>query len=184
MFIARMLVDKGVFEFISAANSINMNGIIARFILIGSPDHGNPASISADYLNRHDGQFGVEWWGQRTNIHKILKKAHIICLPSYREGLPKTLLEAAAAGLPIVTTDTPGCREVVLDGENGFLVPIKNHEILAEALLKLIVDKSLRTRMGKVGRMFAEEKFSSNRIVKETLAIYNQIYKMDNVSNH
>ena len=174
MLIARMLRDKGVMEFVAAAHQLHAAGVQARFVLVGDPDAGNPASIPLDTLKSWDGANGVEWWGWRDDIAEVLRQAHIVCLPSYREGLPKSLLEAASCGLPIVTTDAVGCRDVVTDGQNGYLVPVKDAHLLAAALQKLIADPELRRTMGKKGRQRAENEFSSGRVIAETLAVYRQ----------
>ena len=121
-----------------------------------------------------NGKDGIEWWGRRDDIPAVLDQADIVCLPSYREGLPKSLLEAAACGLPIVTTDTPGCREVVTDGDNGFLVPVKDAIALALALRKLIVDSDLRRHMGKRSRARALAEFSQEIVIAQTLATYHE----------
>jgi len=175
MLIARMLRDKGVMEFLGAAELLHASGVDARFVLVGDPDPGNPASISAEILRSWDGRCGVECWGWRDDIAAVLRQAHVVCLPSYREGLPKSLLEAAACGLPIVTTDAVGCRDVVEDGINGYLVPVKESASLAAALEKLIVSPGLRRTMGQRGRMRAENEFASERVIAETLAVYAQL---------
>jgi glycosyltransferase involved in cell wall biosynthesis len=175
MLIARMLQDKGVREFVAAAQKLNTAGVQARFILVGDPDDGNPASIPLETLNAWNGKHGVEWWGWRDDIASVLRQAHIVCLPSYREGLPKSLLEAAACGLPIVTTDAVGCRDVVDDGVNGYCVPVKNTDLLAEALQKLIEDAELRRTMGMAGRARAEEEFSTEQVIAETLSVYREL---------
>jgi len=174
MLIARMLRDKGVMEFVAAAHQLHASGVQARFVLVGNPDAANPASISLDTLKSWNGANGVEWWGWRDDIAEVLRQAHIVCLPSYREGLPKSRLEAAACGLPIVTTDAVGCRDVVTDGQNGYLVPVKDVPSLAIALQKLIADPELRRTMGEKGRKRAENEFSSERVITETLAVYRQ----------
>lgn len=170
--VARMLRDKGVGEFVAAAHSLIAEGVEARFVLVGDVDPANPASFSREQLQSWDGQGGVEWWGHRADIAAVLAQSHIACLPSYREGLPKSLLEAAAAGLPIVTTDTAGCREVVESGENGFLVPVRAVEPLADALRTLIQDADLRARMGQRSRELAEREFTHERVQGQTLALY------------
>ena len=114
----------------------------------------------------------MEWWGWQDDIATILSMSHIVCLPSYREGLPKILIEAASCGRPIVTTDVPGCREVVTEGENGFLVPAKDPESLKEALLKLINDPDLRTEMGKASREKAVSCFSNEIVNDGIYAVY------------
>ncbi len=175
MLIARMLYDKGVMEFLRAAEQLHSSGTLARFVLVGDVDYGNPASISVEILQSWHGRSGVEWWGWKADVAAVLRQAHIVCMPSYREGLPKSLLEAAACGLPIVTTDAVGCRDVVEDGINGYLVPVKESAPLAVALGKLIVSPGLRSTMGRKGRIRAEAEFSSDRVVEETLALYAQL---------
>lgn len=175
MLIARMLRDKGVLEFLAAAKQLSVSGIEARFVLVGEPDPGNPASISEETLRQWDGKYGVEYWGWRGDMTAVLRQAHIACLPSYREGLPKSLLEAAACGLPIVTTDAVGCRDVVESNYNGYLVPVKNVDLLAEALRRLIASPELRADMGRKGRLRAEAEFASERVIGETLAVYERL---------
>lgn len=173
--VARMLWDKGVGEFVQAARILNDSGVSARFILVGDPDPANPASVTESTLSSWDGKSGVEWWGRRDDMPAVLHAAHVACLPSYREGLPKSLLEAAACGLPIVTTDAPGCREVVQEGVNGLRVPVRDAAALARALRKLIEDPEMRSRMGKQSRLRAEREFASEAIIAETLAVYHEV---------
>lgn len=169
---ARMLEDKGVREFVAAARLLLARGVQARFVLVGGTDPSNPTAISEATLKEWDALEGIEWLGWRDDIPGILQQSDIACLPSYREGLPKSLIEAAACGLPIVTTDTVGCREVVEEGRNGFLVPVRSIEPLADALGKLIADGDLRRRMGLAGRRKAIEEFDTRKIAAETLALY------------
>jgi glycosyltransferase involved in cell wall biosynthesis len=170
--VGRMLRDKGVCEFVEAAHRLHEAGVAARFALVGYPDPENPASIPVARLRSWHGQKGVEWWGWEEDMTWVWRQVHIACLPSYREGLPKALLEAAACGLPIVTTDAVGCREVVRHGDNGLLVPVGDAPALAEALRVLISDADLRGRMGKRSRARAECEFSSERVIGETLQVY------------
>jgi glycosyltransferase involved in cell wall biosynthesis len=173
MLVARMLWTKGVGEFVAAARLLALRGIEARFLLVGEPDLANPTTITEGILREWHGQFGVEWLGRREDIASVWQSAHIACLPSYyREGLPKCLLEAAACGLPIVTTDTPGCREVIVDGEEGILIPPKNAEALANAIERLICRPELRKQMGSKARERAIHLFSEDRVIAATLAIY------------
>jgi glycosyltransferase involved in cell wall biosynthesis len=173
---ARMLWDKGVGEFVEAARLIRQAGVQARFALVGDPDNDNPASVPEATLRGWHGQDGVEWWGRRDDMPSVYQAAHIACLPSYyREGLPKVLLEAAACGRPLVTTDAPGCREVVQDGDNGILVTPRDAQSLARAMRKLIEDEKLRHAMGKRGREIMLKDFSSEQVVRETLAIYREL---------
>ena len=169
---ARMLWDKGVAEFVGAARQLKQAGIAARFLLVGAPDALNRAAIPQATLDTWQAEGVVDCLGFRGDIAVVLAESHVVCLPSYREGLPKSLLEALAAGKPVVTTDVPGCREVVADGINGFLVPARSVTPLADALRKLIADPDLRHHMGAAGRSRAETEFSTQRVTAETLAIY------------
>jgi len=175
LFSARMLQDKGVGEFVEAARLLTQAGVKARFVLVGDPDPGNPASVPVAALRAWHGQNGVEWRGRRDNMPALFHTAHIACLPSYREGLPKVLLEAAACGLPIVTTDAPGCREIVRDGDNGFLVPVRDAQALAVALRRLIDNGALRAKMGRRAREIVLVEFSQERVIEETLAVYQEL---------
>lgn len=169
---ARMLWDKGVAEFVGAARQLKHEGVAARFLLVGAPDALNRAAIPQATLDAWQAEGVVECLGFRSDVAAVLAESHVVCLPSYREGLPKSLLEALAASKPVVTTDVPGCREVVADGVNGFLVPARSVAPLADALRKLIADASLRQRMGAAGRARAEAEFSTQRVTAETLAVY------------
>lgn len=175
VFGARMLRDKGVGPLVEAARLLKQRGhdIVVR--LFGDPDPQNPSSYTADELAEWTRSGTVEWRGATTDMRGELARAHIACLPSYREGLPKFLIEAAAAGLPIVTSDVPGCREVVTDGLNGFLVPPRESAPLADALERLILDPELRASMGAAGRRRAELEFSEQRVISETLALYQSL---------
>lgn len=178
---SRMLWDKGVGEFVDAARILRQRGVRARFVLVGSPDPDNTASISESKLLEWHREGAVEYWGHRTDMADILANASIACLPSYyREGLPKSLLEAGACGLPIVTTDTPGCREAVIHGVNGLLVPPRNSEALAAALSALILDPELCQRMGAAGRVRISENFSSERINMQILSLYGALVERTN----
>jgi glycosyltransferase involved in cell wall biosynthesis len=172
---ARMLWDKGVGEFVDAAIMLKKRGVVARFVLVGEPDHENPASVSNNQLEKWQNDGVVEWWGRREDMPRVLAQAHIVCLPSYREGLPKSLLEAASCGRPIVTTDVPGCREVVRDGHNGILVQVRNSLALADALEKLLTEPELRLQMGLRGRERVMREFSQEIIVRRVLAIYRKV---------
>lgn len=173
--VARMLWDKGIGEYVEAAHILKTRGRVVRMLLVGAPDDQNPASIPIKTLNEWNSSGAVEWLGHRSDIPELLTQSHIVCLPSYREGLPKSLLEGLAAGRPLVATDVPGCREAVQDGVNGFLVPAKDARSLADALEKLIRSRELRQRMGEASRNLALTEFSSQRIETETLAVYSQL---------
>jgi len=169
---ARMLWAKGVNEFVLAAGILRLAGVQARFALIGDTDPGNPEAVPVDQLEKWRKEGIIEWWGWQEDMPAMYRQAHIVCLPSYREGTPKTLIEAAACGRPIVTTDVPGCHEVVRDQQNGLLVPVRNSQDLAAALKRLIEDAHMRERMGKQGRELAVAKFSLERVIGQTLAVY------------
>ncbi|MDX8392419.1 MAG: glycosyltransferase family 4 protein [Mariprofundaceae bacterium] len=173
--VARMLWDKGVGEFVEAASLLKKRGVKARFVLVGESDEGNPASVSNTQLVRWQKDGAVEWWGRREDMPHVLAQSHIVCLPSYREGLPKSLLEAASCGRPIVTTNVPGCRGVVCDGGNGILVEVRNSAALADALAQLLADSTLRQRMGRRGRERVIDEFSQEKIVAQVLALYREI---------
>ena len=173
---ARMIWAKGVREFVEAAKLLAHEKVSARFVLAGVPDTGNPESVPEEALYAWDGKNGVEWTGFCDDMPSLFRAAHIACLPSYyREGIPKVLIEAAASGLPIVTTNAPGCREIVVDGENGLLIPAKDPEALAAALRRLIADPGLRAKMGQRGRDMVLEHFSEEQVIKETLSIYQEL---------
>lgn len=170
---ARMLWDKGIGEFVEAAQILK--GVYAdkvQFILAGGVDCENKATINKAQLLEWHNTGNISWVGFQSNVIQLLTEAHIVVLPSYREGLPKSLIEACAIGRPIVTTNVPGCKEVVVEGVNGFLVPPKNTEALAEAIKKLIIDKELRIKMGIEGRKIAEQFFSIESVLEKTFAIY------------
>lgn len=172
---ARMLWDKGIAEFVRAAQILRAEGLRARFALVGKSDPQNPNSISYDQLCQWQKEGDVEWWGWQENIASVFAMAHVICLPtSYREGVPRVLIEAAACGKPLVATDVPGCREVVRPEENGLLVPPRDAEKLADALRRLIRDRELRLRMGARGRELVLAEFSDDRVFAATRKVYQQ----------
>ena len=178
LLVSRMIWTKGIREFVEAARILRQRNLAVRFALVGSPDPANRESLSETQLQRWQKDGCVEWWGQHEDIAECYSHADIACLPSYYgEGLPKSLLEATASGLPVVTTDAPGCREIVKHGQNGFLVPVRDPYALADALEKLIQNSILRTKMGRVSREFAEREFSAERVVTETLGLYKKLLR-------
>ena len=174
---ARLLWDKGVAEFVDAARDLKRKVSNVRFVLVGNPDIDNPASILEETIRAWEKENIVEWWGYQKEMVPIFHSTHIVCLPSYREGLPKVLIEAASCGLPIVSTDVPGCREIVRDDYNGILVPKGDSFSLSNALLRLIEDPDLRAKMGKRSRELVLDKFSSKHIIAKTLNIYKEFVK-------
>ncbi|HWO41354.1 MAG TPA: glycosyltransferase family 4 protein [Candidatus Eisenbacteria bacterium] len=172
---ARMLRDKGVEEFVRAAYRVQGRGISAKFVLVGDSERGNPAAIPEARLEDWRRAGIVEWWGQRRDMPNVFAQAHVVCLPSYREGLPKVLIEAAACGRPVVATDVPGCREVVRHGVNGLLVPVRDEEALASAIAELLQDRARAEAMGKRGRQIAEVEFDVKAVVHQTLELYERV---------
>lgn len=169
---SRLLVDKGVYEFVEASRLLKKGSVPYRCVLAGMVDRENPAHIPEGQLLAWHKEGVVEWWGHRENMPELLASAHVVVLPSYREGFPRVLLEAAACARPIVATDVPGCREIVRDQENGFLVPPRNAQALFTAISLLVQDPALRARMGRCGREMVVRNFSSQRIVGETISVY------------
>jgi glycosyltransferase involved in cell wall biosynthesis len=171
----RMLWDKGVGEFVRVAKRIKAINKNIRFVLVGDIDIHNPKSLSQAQINKWVSAGIIEQWSRCDNMETIYEKASIVCLPSYNEGLPKVLIEAGSCARPIVTFDVPGCREVVQNGVNGFLVEFGNEKLLEQALIKLINDKKLCAKMGKEGRKTVKTKFSSQIINHQTLNIWKEV---------
>lgn len=172
---ARLLRDKGVYEYVEAVRVLRQRGIDAFFRLIGAPDPGNPSSIGQSQLDVWAAEGNIELLGYRSDIAQQYAAATIVCLPSYREGLPKCLVEAAACGRAVVTTDVPGCRDAIELDVSGLLVPVKNAEALADALQRLIESPALRQSMGAAGRALAEREFAIETIVDAHLNIYQEL---------
>jgi len=173
---SRMLWDKGVGVFVEAARDLLSKGVAARFVLVGDPDLGNPNSVTRQQLMEWAEEPGIEWWGYHDDMEQVLNQASIVCLPTYYgEGVPKVLIEAAASGKPVVATDIPGCAEIIKHDINGILVPAKDAEALAKALALLINDEELRLNMGLNGRRIAENEFSIESVIKQTMDIYQEL---------
>lgn len=172
---ARMLKDKGIREFVEAARILRREGVEARFALVGPVDPGNASALSQAELEAFVAEGSVEWLGARSDMPVVLASSHVVCLPSYGEGVPKVLLEAAACGRPIVTTDVPGCREVVDHDRNGLLVPARDPAALAAALRTLVESRETRQRMGAHGRARAVREFSIGSVVDATLRTYREV---------
>jgi len=173
--VARMLWTKGVGEFVDAARQLRRGKLDARFVLVGEADEENPAAIPHEQLQRWHTEGDIEWWGHRSDMPAVLARAHVACLPSYREGLPKSLLEAAACGLPLIATDVPGCAEIAVHEQTALLVPPRDADALANAMLRLAGDGDLRRRLGTAGRQFVCERFALKRITEETLTLYREL---------
>lgn len=176
MFAGRMIWDKGLRDFVSAVQLLRARGVAGRFVLVGGPDPGNPASATEAQLRAwHDGGT-VEWWGASATMADEYRKCALFCFPTaYAEGVPRVLIEAAASARPVVTTNMPGCREVVRDGENGFVVPVRSPAAVADAIAALLADPARAAAMGRRGRELVIERFSVQTIVAQTLALYDAV---------
>ena len=173
---ARLIWDKGVEEFVAAARILKAQGVVGRFVLAGDTQPSNPRSVPSATIQGWVDEGVLEWWGYRSDMEVVLAAASVVCLPStYGEGVPKILLEAAASGRPIVTTDLPGCRETVRDGVTGVLTRPGDVNGIADALRGLLEDPGLRRRMGEAGRKLAEERFDDLNIARQTLRVYEQL---------
>ena len=172
---ARMLWDKGVREFCAAAATLCAEGLQARFALVGPLDPENPAAVPETWLRDQQRGRVVEWWGHRSDMAAVYAQATIVCLPSYREGLPTVLLEAAASGCAIVTTDVPGCREVVVNGETGLLALARDAESLTAALRRAVSDPALCSRLAAAARTFVTAELSEAQMTRSTLQLYREM---------
>ena len=170
-----MLKDKGVEEFVAAAKFVKVKAPHWRMVLVGASGYDNPSVVKQTQLRSWHDSGDVEYLGHVEDMLPLFCEAAIVCLPSYREGMPKVLLEAAAAGCAVVTTDVTGCREAILPGITGELVPVCDVEKLSEALLSLIGSKTKRSLYGVAGQALAAEQFSLDMVVTKTMAIYEEL---------
>lgn len=167
LFIGRLLYDKGIIEFVEAAQKISIYCPTLKFQVIGGLDTQNPSAISEEQLRRWQESGIIDYQGETTDVRPYIAQADVIVLPSYREGLPRVMLEGMSMAKPLITTDVAGCRETVIDGENGFLVPAKDSNALGEAIKKTaLLSKEERQEMGALGRKMAVEKFDEKRIIE------------------
>ena len=173
--VARMLGDKGIRELVLAARMLRGRGGACRVRLVGEPDAYNLSSLTQRELILWANEGIVEWVGFQSDVPAIWRDAHVCVLPSYCEGLPKSLLEAAACGRPIITTDVPGCRDVVTHEVEGLIVPAKDWCALARAMERLALDPNLRRRMGQAARRRVEQHFGQDKVVDQTMALYRDI---------
>lgn len=172
LFIGRLLSDKGIREFVQAADRVRESTPHARFQILGSPDAGNPASIEASELSRWIEDRSVEYLGQTDDVRPFIARAAVVVLPSYREGMPRVLLEGMAMGKPVITTDSVGCRETVEEGQNGFIVPSENAQALADAMLRFLqLPPARRSAMGRYSRQKAVAEFSNSVVLPQYLRL-------------
>ncbi|CAB3812797.1 glycosyltransferase family 4 protein [Achromobacter sp. ACM03] len=173
--VARLLRDKGVQEFVQAARLLRERGLPVTMQLVGGVDAGNPASATQDDVDAWQQEGCVRALGERSDVAALYAASHIAVLPSYREGLPKSLIEAAACARAVVTTDVPGCRDAIEPGETGLLVPVRDAQALADAIARLAEDPALRQSMGAAGRALAEREFNIDRVARVHVEIYDAL---------
>jgi glycosyltransferase involved in cell wall biosynthesis len=179
---SRLLWEKGVGEFVAAARALRAHGTKVRFVLAGEPDHGHPSAIPEAVLARWHDAGDIEWLGWRDDMPALIAQSQIVCLPTYYgEGIPRILVEATSAGRPVVTTDAPGCHEVVRHGHNGLLVPRRNHDALVAALAQLLADPVARAAMGQRGREIALTEFALEHVIEANLALYRLLLRSEHV---
>jgi glycosyltransferase involved in cell wall biosynthesis len=174
---ARLLWDKGLAEFAEAARLLIAERREVRFLLAGVPDPGNPGAVPEQTILAWQAEGLLQWLGHVTNMPALLASADIVVLPSYREGLPKTLIEAAACARPLITTNVPGCREVVTHGVDGLLVPPRDAKALAHAIACLQDDPTFAWRLGHAAREKALAEFDERIVIARTLAVYDEIIR-------
>lgn len=181
---ARLLLDKGAKEYALAGKILKERGCEVRLAMVGDIDEGNPSSISQSQLEQWTQAGWVEAWGYQRDMPEVLKKAHIVCLPSYREGLPKALIEGAAAGRALVASDVTGCREICLPEMTGILVPPRDEVSLADAIERLVKDPDLRRTLGKRGRALVLEHFSMRKVSDAFLEAYERSFALAHRRRH
>lgn len=172
---SRLLRDKGVMEFAGAARLLKESNTNVKMILVGEPDPDNPSSITKSQVISWEREGILEYWGHQEDMEKVLQQSSIVVLPSYREGFPKILIEAAACGRAVITTDVPGCRDAIYNGITGILVPERNAIALANSIKELAIDPILYKEMGKRGRKMAERRFDVDNVISQHFKIYNQL---------
>ncbi|WP_238926951.1 glycosyltransferase family 4 protein [Achromobacter xylosoxidans] len=173
--VARLLRDKGVQEFVQAARLLRERGVPVTMRLVGGVDAGNPASATPAEVEAWQREGCVEALGERADVPQLYADSHIAVLPSYREGLPKSLIEAAACGRAVVTTDVPGCRDAIDPGKTGLLVPVRDPQALADAIAGLAGDATQRQAMGAAGRALAEREFNIERVARIHVDLYDTL---------
>lgn len=172
---SRLLWDKGIEEFIGALRQLRDQGRPIDALLAGMPDPGNPAAVPESTIQGWVEEGLVTWLGHVDDMNRLLGSVHVVVLPSYREGLPRTLVEAAACGLPLITTDVPGCREVVRDGVDGLLVPVKNSDALAAAIRRLQDQPEFAYHLGQAARRKARAEFDEGIVIRRTMEVYAEL---------
>lgn len=179
---SRMLWNKGVGDFVEAADLLQKEGVKARFVLVGRADPASPSGIPTKQLIRWQESGIIEWWGHRQDMPAAYHSATVICLPSHGgEGVPKSLLEAAACGRSIITSDVPGCRDIVRHQKNGLLVRPRNIPDIVKAIRCLLANSEMRKQMGDCGRAIVLKEFAQEIVISQTLALYHTLDRNDSV---
>ncbi|MBQ7134374.1 MAG: glycosyltransferase family 4 protein [Ruminococcus sp.] len=176
LMVARLLWSKGIREYLEAVNEVKKKHPDTKVLLVGGLDH-NDEALKEEELNRYIESADIEYCGYAHDVRPFLNRCSIFVLPSYHEGLPRCVIEAMSVGRPIVTTDVPGCRETVIDGENGFLVPSKDHEVLSDRISRLVEDKELREKMAEASYQLCRCKFEVKLVNKEMITNIEKFYK-------
>ncbi|MCP4442330.1 MAG: glycosyltransferase family 4 protein [Aureispira sp.] len=167
LFVGRLLYDKGIVEYLEAAKAIKSKNPKTQFWIVGALDNDNPSAISPEIIDEYHKEGIINYIGQSSDVRSIMQNSDIVVLPSYREGLPRVMLEGLAMAKPLITTDTAGCRETVKDGVNGYIVPIKDREALVEAMQRMLnLSLNEREKMGQEGRKMAIEEFDEQAIIQ------------------
>jgi len=171
-FAGRLLTDKGIRALVAAQKLLRSRGINVQLLIAGDPDPANPASVSLEEAKGWNLEPGISWLGHLEDIEPLWRRSHIAALPSHREGLPKSLLEAAACGRPMIATDVPGCREIVIDKKTGLLVPVEAPSALADAIATLAASRELRLQFGSAARDMVVSTMSADAVGQQTIALY------------
>ena len=174
---SRILKNKGVIEFLEACKILYEKGINWNFILIGAKDYKNPSSVDSKFLDLYDNKYNIKIFNHNDNLIPLYQKAGIVCLPSHREGIPKSIIEALCAGIPVVTTDTIGCNESILPGVNGDLALLENPKDLANKLENLILNDNKRLNYSSEAKKFAREKYNLSDVIYKHMNIYNNFFE-------
>jgi glycosyltransferase involved in cell wall biosynthesis len=174
-FAGRLLTDKGIRALVTAHGVVRAQGLETRLLIAGNPDLANPASVSLQEVNEWTQRPSITWLGHVKDIASLWKRCHFAILPSLREGLPGSLMEAAACGRAMIATDAPGCREIVIDDQTGLLVPIEDPKALARAIMKLAASPELRARYGKAARELVVSKLSAKIIGEQIVRLYDDM---------
>jgi glycosyltransferase involved in cell wall biosynthesis len=174
-FAGRLLTDKGIRALVAAHDIVRGQGLQTNLLIAGNPDPANPASVSLEEVSEWTRRPGITWLGHIKDIASLWKRCHFAILPSHREGLPGSLMEAAACGRAMIATDAPGCREIVIDDQTGLLVPIEDPKALAQAIVKLATSPELRGRYGNAARELVVSRLSAKIIGEQVVRLYNDV---------